>query len=84
MPEQLRRAAAGYDGMTDEMLLDHIRRGEREAFCTIMQRHSQRLFRVARGIVAGDAKAERVLQESYARTFAAIGSFRGMPACLLG
>ena len=51
--------------------------GDREAFRAIMQRGNQRLFRIARGAVGDDAEAEDVLQEAYARAFAAIGGFRG-------
>lgn len=51
--------------------------GDREAFRAIMQQGNQRLFRIARGVVSDDAEAEDVLQEAYARAFAAIGGFRG-------
>ncbi|QTC89021.1 RNA polymerase sigma factor [Brevundimonas pondensis] len=51
--------------------------GDREAFRVIMQQGNQRLFRMARGVVRDDAEAEDVLQEAYARAFAAIGGFRG-------
>ena len=51
--------------------------GDREAFRAIMQQGNQRLFRIARGVVGDDAEAEDVLQEAYARAFAAIGAFRG-------
>jgi RNA polymerase sigma-70 factor (ECF subfamily) len=61
----------------DEELAARARAGDRDAFRAIMQRCNQRLFRVARGIVRDDAEAEDVLQEAYARAFAAIGAFRG-------
>jgi len=61
----------------DEDLAARARNGDRDAFRAIMQRCNQRLFRVARGIVRDDAEAEDVLQEAYARAFAAIGRFRG-------
>ncbi|MFK0299506.1 RNA polymerase sigma factor [Brevundimonas sp. NPDC090276] len=51
--------------------------GDREAFRAIMQQGNQRLFRIARGVVGDDVEAEDVLQEAYARAFAAIGAFRG-------
>ncbi|MGH7028307.1 sigma factor [Brevundimonas sp.] len=54
--------------------------GDREAFRAIMQQGNQRLFRIARGVVRDDAEAEDVLQEAYARAFAAMGGFRGAPA----
>ena len=53
------------------------RAGDHEAFRAIMQRCNQRLFRVARAVVRDDAEAEDVLQEAYARAFAAFEGFRG-------
>ena len=46
----------------------------------IIQRYNQRLYRVARGVVADDSEAEDVLQEAYLKAFAALGSFRGESA----
>lgn len=46
-------------------------------FRLIMERHNQRLFRVARGIVRDDSEAEDVLQESYVKAFSAVHTFRG-------
>jgi RNA polymerase sigma-70 factor (ECF subfamily) len=43
----------------------------------IMQRHNQRLFRVARSIVRNDSEAEDVLQEAYCNAFANLETFRG-------
>lgn len=51
--------------------------GDGEAFRVIMQRGNQRLFRIARSVVGDDSEAEDVLQEAYAKAFAAIGGFRG-------
>jgi RNA polymerase sigma-70 factor (ECF subfamily) len=42
-----------------------------------MQRCNQRLFRVARAVMRNESEAEDVLQEAYARAFAAIGAFEG-------
>ena len=69
--------ALDYAGLPEAELADLARGGDREAFRAVMQRMNQRLFRIARGIVGSDHEAEDVLQESYVRAFAAIGSFRG-------
>jgi RNA polymerase sigma-70 factor (ECF subfamily) len=58
-------------------LVAHARDGDREAFREIMTRCNQRLFRVARAVVRDEAEAEDVLQEAYARAFAAFAGFRG-------
>jgi RNA polymerase sigma-70 factor (ECF subfamily) len=52
-----------------------VRRGDGFAFQAIMQRYNQRLYRIARGVVRGEA--EDVLQEAYVRAFAALGEYRG-------
>lgn len=62
--------------MTDGELIAAVRGGDGSAFRTIMQRHNQRLYRVARGIVRDESEAEDVLQESYVRAYAALPSFR--------
>jgi RNA polymerase sigma-70 factor (ECF subfamily) len=59
---------------------DLVRRaqcGEGDAFRVITEMANQRLFRVARSVVRDDAEAEDVVQETYLRAFAAIGTFRG-------
>lgn len=58
-------------------LVAYARLGDREAFREIMTRCNQRLFRVARAVVRDEAEAEDVLQEAYARAFAAFAGFRG-------
>ncbi len=67
---------ADHDGMDEAELVRLAQAGDGDAFRVIMQRANQRLFRVARGVVRDDGEAEDVLQESYARAFAAIGGFR--------
>lgn len=68
---------ADHDALGEAELVRLAQAGDREAFRVIMQRGNQRLFRIARGVVRDDAEAEDVLQEAYARAFAAIGAFRG-------
>jgi RNA polymerase sigma-70 factor (ECF subfamily) len=43
----------------------------------LVQRHNQRLFRIARSIVRNDSEAEDVLQEAYCSALASVGKFRG-------
>jgi RNA polymerase sigma-70 factor (ECF subfamily) len=73
----MRQTARDYGAMTEPLLLRHAQGGDREAFRAIMQRHNQRLFRVARAVVRNDDEAEDVLQDSYLKAFSAIGLFRG-------
>jgi RNA polymerase sigma-70 factor (ECF subfamily) len=66
-----------HDALSDAELVRLAQAGERDAFRVIMQRGNQRLFRMARSVVRDEAEAEDVVQEAYARAFAAIGGFRG-------
>jgi RNA polymerase sigma-70 factor (ECF subfamily) len=70
-------AALAYAELPEAELAAFARAGDREAFRAIMQRCNQRLFRIARSVMRDDAEAEDVLQEAYARAFAAIAGFRG-------
>jgi RNA polymerase sigma-70 factor, ECF subfamily len=63
-------------------LLIRARGKDRHAIRLIIQRHNQRLFRVARSIVRDDGEAEDVLQEAYCNAFANLETFRG--ECQLG
>jgi RNA polymerase sigma-70 factor (ECF subfamily) len=47
------------------------------AFRTIMERHNQRLYRVARSILRNDVEAEDAVQEAYINAFTHLDSFRG-------
>jgi RNA polymerase sigma-70 factor (ECF subfamily) len=69
--------AREYLSLPERELVEHARAGDREAFREIMTRCNQRLFRVARAVVRDEAEAEDVLQEAYARAFAAMAGFRG-------
>jgi len=73
----MRQAALDYATMPEKLLLRHAQGGDREAFRAIMQKHNQRLFRVARAVVNNDDEAEDILQDAYLKAFAAIAAFRG-------
>jgi RNA polymerase sigma-70 factor, ECF subfamily len=74
------RHAIDYSALTEAQIVQGAQHGDGEAFRAIMQRHNQRLFRVARGLMRDDAEAEDVLQEAYVRAFAHIEAFRGEAA----
>lgn len=62
---------------TDEAIVGRVLDGDIAAFELIMRRYNQRLFRVVRGIVPGDAAAEDVVQEAYLRAFEKLATFQG-------
>jgi RNA polymerase sigma-70 factor, ECF subfamily len=48
-----------------------------QAFRIIMQRHNQRLYRIARSVLRNSAEAEDAVQEAYLAAFSHLASFRG-------
>lgn len=62
---------------SDDLLVTLARTGDEGAIRTLVRRHNQRLFRVARAIVHNDAEAEDVVQASYVSAFTHLASFRG-------
>jgi RNA polymerase sigma-70 factor (ECF subfamily) len=63
--------------LSDEDVVERVLAGDLSLFEILMRRYNQRLFRVARGILADDAEAEDVMQEAYVRAFRELASFRG-------
>jgi RNA polymerase sigma-70 factor (ECF subfamily) len=65
------------DKLEDAELVALSGRNVEGAFRIIMQRHNQRLYRIARAVVRNDSEAEDVVQEAYVRAFANLAEFRG-------
>ena len=63
--------------MADEPLVERARQGDEGAVRVLVQRHNQRLFRVARAVIRDDAEAEDVVQETYVQAFTHLHAFRG-------
>ncbi|MEZ2127170.1 MULTISPECIES: RNA polymerase sigma factor [unclassified Sinorhizobium] len=73
--KQAKHASA--DLASDAELVERARGNDPDAFRSIMRRHNQRLFRIARGIVRNDDSAEDIVQEAYFRAFTHLDHFRG-------
>jgi RNA polymerase sigma-70 factor (ECF subfamily) len=58
-------------------LIARAGRGDQLAFRNIMERHNQRLYRVARAVLRDEAEAEDAVQEAYLRAFSGLRDFRG-------
>jgi len=63
--------------LSDEEAVARVLAGDTSLFEILMRRYNQRLFRVARGILADDAEAEDVVQEAWLRAFRELAGFRG-------
>jgi len=61
---------------TDTELAGRLRQGDAAAFRILMQRHNQRLFRMARSILRDSADAEDAVQDAYVLAFTRIDQFR--------
>jgi len=62
---------------TDVQLALSAAGGDPMAFEAIVRRHNRLLFRTARGVVADDADAQDVVQETYLRAFTNLRAYRG-------
>lgn len=63
--------------LSDEKVVERVLSGDISLFEILMRRYNQRLYRVARGILADDTEAEDVMQEAYLRAFRELAGFRG-------
>lgn len=57
---------------TDVELLEHLRRGDEQAFVLLVERYQMPMLRLARSIVSSDAIAEEAVQDTW------IGVLRGL------
>src|SRR3954453_3321452 len=60
----------------DDELASRVARQDTAAFETLMRRHNQRLFRVARAILRDDHEAEDALQDAYLDAYTHMDTFR--------
>lgn len=65
------------DGAIDASLLKRVAAGDGRAFHQLVDRHGDRLFRLAQSLVGNRADAEDVLQEAFAGAFRGAGKFEG-------
>jgi RNA polymerase sigma-70 factor, ECF subfamily len=63
--------------LADAQLVHLARQRDGGAFRTIIKRHNQRLYRLARAVTANDSDAEDAVQDAYVRAFTALDQFRG-------
>ena len=77
MSQPALQPAAAPTALSDEEVVARVLEGDISLFEILMRRYNQRLFRVARGILADDAEAEDVMQDAYVRAFRELAGFRG-------
>jgi RNA polymerase sigma-70 factor (ECF subfamily) len=67
-------------GLPDDEVIRRIRAGETDLFETLMRRHNQRVYRIARAILRDDAEAEELAQEAWVRAYEHLDEFAGRAA----
>ncbi|HUP23344.1 MAG TPA: RNA polymerase sigma factor [Thermoanaerobaculia bacterium] len=65
------------EALTDEAIVARVRSGELQLYEILMRRYNQRLFRIARSVLADGAEAEDVTQEAWVRAYEHLGRFDG-------
>jgi RNA polymerase sigma-70 factor, ECF subfamily len=63
--------------LSDEDVVERVRRGDTAVFEILMRRYNQRLFRAARAILRDDADAEDAVQQAYLAAYAHLDQFAG-------
>lgn len=63
--------------MTDRMLVDQARRGDREAFTALVRRYQRMALSLAWRMTGDTAAADDISQESFIRAFRSLAAFRG-------
>jgi RNA polymerase sigma-70 factor (ECF subfamily) len=64
-------------GTSDETLASQARRGSRSAFVTLMERHQDRVYRLALRMSQNTSDAEEVTQETFLHAYSAIEWLQG-------
>jgi RNA polymerase sigma-70 factor (ECF subfamily) len=64
----------------DAAILARAKSGHREAFRTIVERHSAAVFRVAYRLTRSEQDAEDVVQETFLKAYTELGRFEGRAA----
>lgn len=65
------------DRESDQLLVERVRAGERQAFDLLVSKYQRRLMRLVARIVRDPAEAEDVVQETFIKAFRALRHFRG-------
>jgi RNA polymerase sigma-70 factor (ECF subfamily) len=68
--------------ISDAMLLDRIRAGDKAACAICIEQHGPRIYRLALRLTKDEAEAEDVVQETFLQAFKGIDSFEGRAGLL--
>jgi RNA polymerase sigma-70 factor (ECF subfamily) len=68
---------ANLAALNDAELVRRALERDGDAFATIMRRHNQRLYRIARSVLRNSVEAEDAVQEAYVAAFSHLATYRG-------
>src|SRR3989304_1817885 len=63
--------------LPDNELVLKAQQGDKKSFAVLAIRHSQKVYRMAWGVLRNEADAEEIAQESFMKALEKISSFRG-------
>lgn len=68
------------DRETDQLLVERVQGGDKEAFGLLVTKYQRRLNRLLSRLIRDPAEVEDVAQETFIKAYRALGSFRGESA----
>jgi len=68
---------APWEQQDDRILVDRAKRGEQDAFATLVRRHQDRAFNLAFQMVRNREDALDISQEAFARAYSSLSAFKG-------
>ena len=68
------------DHETDQLLVERVQGGDKEAFGLLVTKYQRRLNRLLSRLIRDPAEVEDVAQETFIKAYRALGSFRGESA----
>ncbi|MEO8189329.1 MAG: RNA polymerase sigma factor [Acidobacteriota bacterium] len=77
MDKKRSSSSPGRLALSDDEVIARVRAGEVDLFELLMRRYNQLVFRIARGAVRDDSKAEDLAQEAWVRAFQHLDQFAG-------
>ncbi len=63
--------------ISDELLVERVRAGDRLAFELLMRRNNRRVYRAVRTVLRDPAEVEEVMQQAYVLAFSHLDQFQG-------
>lgn len=70
-----------YNSLSDEILLNHAKKGDQHAFRELLERHQNTVARTVAAMLGAGPDVDDVVQEVFIRFYKTLDRFRGDAAC---